>query len=86
MPFKAYAPLIVNPNTVLSFPFSLQGLQAVCWWNTKVVKGASPVDHNQFPISELLNVSRQFAGKTTVKNLIDLLAFECLDHKNDSNP
>jgi hypothetical protein len=86
MPFKANAPLIVNPNTVLSFPFSLQGLQAVCGWNTKVVKGASPVNHNQFPFSEQLNVLRQFAGKITAKNLFGFLAFECLDHENYINP
>jgi hypothetical protein len=86
MPFKANAPLMVNPNTVLSFPFSLQGFQAVCRWDTKVVKGASPMDHNQFPFSELLNVLRQFAEKTAVKNLFGLLAFERLNHKNYTNP
>jgi len=73
MPFKANAPLIVNSNTVVSFPFSLQGFKAVCRWDTKVVKGAGPMNHNQFPFSELLNVLRKFAGKTVVKNLFGLL-------------
>jgi hypothetical protein len=86
MPFKANAPLIVNPNTVLPFPFSLQCLQAVCWWNSKVAKVSGSMDHNQFPFSEPLNVLRQFAGKTAVKYFFGLFAFERLNHKQHINP
>jgi hypothetical protein len=82
MPFKANPPLIVNPNTVLPFPLSLQCFQVVCRRNPKVVKVSGSMDHNQFPFGNPLNVLRQFAGKTSIKYLFRLFAFECLNHRN----
>jgi len=40
------------------------------------------MDHNQFPFGNPLNVLRQFAGKTSIKYLFRLFAFECLNHRN----
>ena len=36
-PDEAYSPLIVDPDTVLSFSVSPQRFQSVRWWNTQVV-------------------------------------------------
>jgi hypothetical protein len=69
MPFKADAPLIVHPNTVLSFPFSLQGFQAVCRWDPKVVKGAGPMNHNQSYVGfAFLKAPRKFEIPTQLAN------------------
>ena len=31
-PHEAEPPLIVNPDAMLSFPVTVQGLQMVAWW------------------------------------------------------
>jgi hypothetical protein len=82
MPFKATAPLIVNPNTVLSFAPSLQSFQAVCRRDPKVIKISGSMDHNQSAFRYALNVLWQFIGKMPFKDLFSLFASKCLDHKN----
>jgi hypothetical protein len=37
-PFKAYPPLIVDPNAVLPCPVAAELLQPVGWWNAEIVQ------------------------------------------------
>ena len=58
-PFKAYPPLIVDPDAILPCPFAAELLQPVCRWNTKIFEGDGIVEHAQFAVADLLDVLGQ---------------------------
>ncbi len=58
-PLKAYAPLVVDPNTVLSGPYAGKFLKAVGRWNAQVIERRRVVDHAKFTQRNLLDVLRQ---------------------------
>ncbi len=48
-PLEADPPLVVDANAVLACPVTRQFLQAVAWWNAKVVQGHGRLDEKQLP-------------------------------------
>jgi len=75
MPFKANAPLVVDPDTVLSFPVSFQCLKVVCRRDSKVFKVSGSMDHDKLPFSDPLNILRQIPGKTPTKYFFCIFVF-----------
>jgi hypothetical protein len=55
-PFKAYPPLVIDPDTILPCPVSAKLLQPVCRRNAKILECDSIVEHAQFAIADLLDV------------------------------
>jgi hypothetical protein len=48
-PAKAYAPLIVDPNAVLSHSIPRQLLQSVAGWATEIVEGFGGIQDQELP-------------------------------------
>ena len=63
---KAYAELIVDPNTVLSRPASLQFFKSVAWRNSKVIKTHCCINQHQLSERHLLDVLWQLRRKLLV--------------------
>ena len=55
-PVKADTPLVVDPNAVLTFAFTVQPFEPIAWGNTQVIECDSTVQHPQFSKSNLLKV------------------------------
>jgi len=46
-PQEAYTPLIIDADAGLTFTVALQCFQAIPWWNTQILQGASTVQVKQ---------------------------------------
>lgn len=46
MPFKANSPLIVYPNTVLTFAVTMQWLESISRRNPQVLEGDRSIEHS----------------------------------------
>jgi len=75
-PNKANTPLIVNANTHLSNPVTLQRFQAVAWGIFKVIQCLRSIQLAQFSQSSILHIARKFSGMKAIPNLFSFLAFE----------
>jgi hypothetical protein len=67
-PFKANPPLLINPNTVLTFPIPRQFFQPIRWGYTQIIERNSSIEHSQFPQSHLLNIRWKFARTLAVED------------------
>jgi hypothetical protein len=57
-PDKTDPPLIIDPDTVLSFSISRKSFQPVPRWNPEIFDICTSVQHSQLPERRLLNVGR----------------------------
>ena len=58
-PAEADAPLVIDPNAVLSFAFAFERLQPVCRGNTQIVERGRGIEHAQLAPGDLLDRGRQ---------------------------
>jgi hypothetical protein len=59
---KTYAPLIVDPDRVLSLPVSLQGFEPVAGWNAQVIEHPGLIQETKLSQGDVLNIRRQFSA------------------------
>jgi hypothetical protein len=55
-PVKAYPPLIVHADAVLSSTVAGESFQTVPWRKTKILQRLRRVQHDQFALSQALHV------------------------------
>ena len=79
-PFKAYPPLVIDPDAVLPCPVAAKLLQPVCWWNTKIVQCDRVVEHAQLAVANLLDVLWQPGRSQAFEDAGGFLALEGFDH------
>lgn len=81
-PDEADAPLLVDPDAVLSFAVMMQRLQVVGRRDAQGLKEARGIQHHELDRRCSLNGLRQLAGKAPKEEFLGLFAFERLDHRN----
>jgi hypothetical protein len=82
-PFETNPPLIIDSNTILSYPVTASFFESIRWWNSQVVDIDGIVDHTEFSQSHLLNVRWQFTRLFALIDFLCLIVFEGFDHAND---
>ncbi len=78
-PDKADAPLIIDPDRVLSFPISSQRLQLVPWRRSQDPQFRRGVELEQFPQGNALDGAETLAVMI-VEKLLGFLRAKALDH------
>ena len=79
-PAKAYTPLIIYADAMLTRSFPLQPFQAIRWRNAQIIKALRGVKHPQLPTCESLNLVWQAAGNVAMPDAFSLLIGEAPDH------
>ena len=79
-PFKAYPPLIVDPDAVLPCPTTTELLQPVRWRDAEIVQRDGIVEHAQLAVADLLNVLEQPGRSQAGEDAEGFLALEGFDH------
>jgi hypothetical protein len=79
-PHETYAPLIIDPDTMLSLPRAFQRLKPVGWWNPEVLQKMRIVQHSEFSARDRLDVGRQFSGYSSFPDLSGFLVLKMPDH------
>jgi hypothetical protein len=67
-PTKTDTPLLIDPNTPLASSIAAQFLKPVCWRDAQIIKARRSIQHAQLPQRDLLNILRQPARSTEVKD------------------
>src|SRR5690348_14521434 len=80
LPEEADAPLVIDPDAVLTFAVTFQGFQAIRGRNTKVFQGRRSIEHAEFAARDLLDIGRQLPGSRSVPDLLRLLVGKAPDH------
>jgi len=62
MPGKADAPLIIDTDTLLTFPVALERFKVIGRGNTEILKSSGILDHPEFTPGNLLDISWQTTG------------------------
>jgi len=82
IPYEAHSVLIVDADTVLTFPVAVQLFQVVRLRQFQVFKGNCGVQLNQPPTSLSLDLLGKFRRETAFENPLGFFVFEVLDcHK-----
>jgi hypothetical protein len=80
LPAEADSPLVVDPNAVLALSITAEFLEAIRWWNTKVIKRLRSVQYQElsqrYPLKGPEN-----PGMPPFEDFLGLLAAESLDHE-----
>jgi hypothetical protein len=79
-PFKAYPPLIVDPDAVLPCLVAAELLQPVCRLNTKIVKRDSIVEYTWLAVADLLDMLQQSSRSQAGEAAGSFLALEGFNH------
>jgi hypothetical protein len=79
-PKKADPPLIVNPNTILSFAISGKALEAVAGWDSKIIEAAGIVDLHQFSVRHFHDVVRNAFDKAALPGGLSGSVLKRLDY------
>jgi hypothetical protein len=58
IPRETDAPLVVDPDTMLSFSCSFQCLKSIGWWRSEVLQLLGIVQHPEIPARNRLNLAR----------------------------
>jgi hypothetical protein len=80
LPYKADAPLLVNPDAMLTLSIKMQRLQIIGRWNSQGFKKTHGIQHFELDCCRSLNRLWQFCRKLSIKQFFGLFAFECPDH------
>ena len=78
-PDKADPPLIIDPDTVLAGPITLQSFQSVACRREKVFQVRRVVEHREFPLRDLPEAG-EFPDQLSCKELLCLLVPEPSNH------
>ena len=79
-PFKAYPPLVIDPDAVLTCTVAAELLQPVCWRNVEIIQRGCIVEHAQLAVADLLDVLGQPGRSQAGKDAGGFLALEGFDH------
>ena len=79
-PDKAYAPLVVDSNTVLPCPIVPQGLEPIARWEAQRVKARCRMQLRKFPPCRLMQCWRQPAYVLPSEDSGGILVCKRLDH------
>jgi len=82
-PTKANAPLVIDPDAMLSRSVAGQSFQSVPWWDPQRHQIGSGIKHPQFPQRCPLNLMGQFPHILPAKYLFSLRTFERPNHKSN---
>jgi hypothetical protein len=58
IPYKAYAPLVVDPDRVLPLPIGLQSFKAIAWRHAKIAQHPRLIQETQFSQGDILDIRR----------------------------
>lgn len=61
VPLEAHTPLVVDANTILSAPVTVQSFQAIRGRHTQILQCLRPIQHTQLAQRDLLNIGGQSA-------------------------
>jgi hypothetical protein len=81
-PDETDAPLVIDPNTVLTNSVPLEGFQVIARWRRQVAQLLGLMDLTQLALSDSLNIRRQFPSEPTVKKLFRILVEEAPKHSS----
>lgn len=82
LPDKTNAPLVVNPNAVLTGPCALEGFEPVGWGHPEIVQTFRVVELDEFAKGSPLNIRWEFSRSFALPNLFRLFASEMLNHSS----
>jgi hypothetical protein len=85
VPDKTHAPLIVNPDAVLSNPIAYQRFQPVIRRNAKIIQSLRRINHPELSAGNGLDLVRQFLGELTKPYRFCLRIVERSNHANNNN-
>lgn len=80
-PAKAYPPLVVDPDAMLSLASAFQRLQAIAWRYAQLFQLNSRIQHLQFPLHDCQQVAGETPGPDAFKNLPRFVTPKALDHR-----
>ena len=72
LPHKANPPLIVNPNTVLALPVTMQLLQSIGRWEHQVLQIFGRMQYCQSAVASFLNIFRKPGGIPALEHPLSL--------------
>ena len=78
-PDEADAPLVVDANAVLTFPFSAKRFEAISRRHSQVIQDLGCRKLRKLPKRRALNIRRQLARVLAVPDLLRLFTSEVLD-------
>ena len=76
VPCKADTPLVVDPDTMLAFPVTMQCFQVIGRRNPQGFKEARGIEHLEFNNRRPLNCSWKSCGEPSVEQLLGFFAFK----------
>jgi len=79
-PSEAYAPLVINPNTVLTGSISLELLKSVPWRDAQVLQSLGSVQYQEFPKGCTVKSGWQSADALAFEQPFRITIPEALDH------
>jgi len=66
-PIETDAPLVIDPDTMLTLPISFESLQAIRRWHAEVSQGLCPIDHPELSQGTPLDVRRKPPNRPSVE-------------------
>jgi hypothetical protein len=79
-PYEADTPLIIDADTVLPFPISLQGFQSVRRREAQILQTGGGIDRVEFHERSLLNVVGELPHELTLEDLLRISIVKRPDH------
>lgn len=79
-PDKTHSPLIINPDAILAFTLSFQGLETVGRRYPQIIQGSGVADHAQLAPGDFLNIPRQTPRDLAVPYPFGFLIPKSSDH------
>ena len=64
VPSETDAPLVIDPNAVLTGSITTQGFKPIAWWNTKVVEPGRGIQQLQLTACHPLDHSERLTGES----------------------
>jgi len=81
LPPETDAPLVVHPDTPLSFPISGQLLELITWRDPEVLKSLSSIQKFQLSLHAALYIAAKSSGPFAPENLFGLSVSEAAYHE-----
>jgi hypothetical protein len=80
LPTKANSPLLIDANTVLASPVTLESLQSIGRGHPQVFEALRIVQHSELSSGDLLDRTGELRGNLAPPDPLGFLVSEALDH------
>jgi hypothetical protein len=80
IPYKADAPLVIDPDRILSLPIGSQGLKTIAGRHPKIAQYPGLIQKTQLSESDVLDVRRQFSTPASRPDQLGFGIGEALNH------